>query len=355
MGSRIVVATIAASLIFPAVSGSAPRTLGNGCCDQIWSITPAGKQRKQLLFNTIERQWLVFDLSPDRRRIVFWACIRPSEYCVDGSLFTASVSGQHTRAIVMHVGVTAAQWSPDGKRILFAKNATYCCPGPTQLAVVSANGTGLRTVVTCAFCDTGVWAPDSRRIAYVESVESAGPSPEFFLKVKDVSATQNRVVAQVQGNGIDLSWSPGGRWLAYYEISKPARGRVLRVVRLDGKRNHTVGNLAEAATPYAWSPDGRRLAFVGPRGLTIANLDGSHRRLLDRYRPFGASCCGPAWSPNGREIAYFRSTSSTSVDERGNLTLIAPNARARRKLTQTFYTDKIFWARDGRRIYYAAR
>jgi Tol biopolymer transport system component len=160
------------------------------------------------------------------------------------------------------------------------------------------------------------------------------------------------MVARVSGNQLDLSWSPGGKWLAYDSSDRSGTRRVLRVVRADGRRSHIVGSLALAVAPHAWSPDGRRLAFIGRNGVVTANLDGSHRRLLDRYRPLRYPCCGPAWSPNGRQIAYFRSTGG---DQRGTLALIAPNGRSKRKLTETSYTDKIFWARDGRRLYYAAQ
>jgi Tol biopolymer transport system component len=350
MRLRIALATVAVSLAaFPAVSGSEPRRLGSGCCDQVWSITPSGKQRQHLLFNTIElRHWLVFDLSPDRRRIVFWACTPPGETCVDGSLFTASLSGQHRRAIVPHVGVTAAQWSPDGKRILFAQNASYCCPGPTQLAVVGANGTGLQTVAACAFCDLGVWAPDSRHVAYVESQD---PAAEFVLKVRDVDGPTQREVADVGSDRLDLSWSPIGKWISY-DGAGGRGGRVLRVVRADGSRNHAVGALAQTATPEAWSPNGQRLAFIGPHGLATANVDGSHQRLLDRYRAIDYPCCGPAWSPDGRAIAYYHPTGRQCTC--GHLALIAPSGGRRRTLTRsTSYIDEIFWARDGRRLYYA--
>src|SRR5439155_25359066 len=137
----------------------------------------------------------------------------------------------------------------------------YYWPGPTQLAVVGANGSGLRTVAACAFCDLGVWAPDSRRVAYVESQGTL----QFLLKVKNVDSSAARVVAHVQSDRIDLSWSPGGRWLGYDAFGNGSR--VLRVVRVDGSRDHPIGRLAETTTPHAWSPDGRRLAFVSPYGL----------------------------------------------------------------------------------------
>ena len=58
---------------------------------------------------------------------------------------------------------TAPLFSPDGRRIVFARD-TGCCSG---LWVMNANGSRQRPLA--AYASDPAWSPDSRRIAYVGS------------------------------------------------------------------------------------------------------------------------------------------------------------------------------------------
>jgi Tol biopolymer transport system component len=340
----IALATIACSVAFlPQASQSATLTLGNGCCPNVWSIKPSGRDRR-LAFNAAAHDWLVFDLSPDRRRVVFLQCPSLEDTCFDGTLYTAATDGTHRRLLVANINVIAAHWSPNGKRILFAD----CCG---SLEVVGANGAGLRTIVTCGYCTNGIWAPDSRHIAYVESYDKS-LGAWGALKIRDLDgAGQSTVTEDVFTDRIDLSWSPNGRWLTYETRDADGHNRTLRVVRPDGSHDHSVGSLAETATPEAWSPDSQRLAFIGPRGLLTVHVDGRHRRRLDRFGPLSYPCCGPAWSPDGRSVAYYRPNAGCSC---GTLSVIGAEGRPMpKRLTRAGYVQAIFWTRDGRRLLYA--
>jgi TolB protein len=69
------------------------------------------------------------------------------------------------------------------------------------------------------------------------------------------------------------------------------------------RTEHVVHWLIGAADP-AWSPDAKRLAFVNPRGLYVANADGSNlQRLASTAHP-NAAVADPSWSPDGRRLAY---------------------------------------------------
>jgi Tol biopolymer transport system component len=105
---------------------------------------------------------------------------------------------------------------------------------------------------------------------------------------------------------INLTWSPDGEKIAFYEEGIDERIEVIKDDdngqwdRIGPKFN----DLDDAQPPYSWSPDGKRIAFVDKFDLDlyVINADGSERRRLTHtLRPEGY----PTWSPDGKKIAFF--------------------------------------------------
>ena len=95
--------------------------------------------------------------------------------------------------------------------------------------------------------------------------------------------------------------SPDGRWLAY---ATHRHGNRLQIVtfELDGRGKGRIYGRGRHLSVPAWAPDGNTLAFSGLGGFTIAEPDGSNRRVI--ARDIIPTDERPAWSPDGNLLAF---------------------------------------------------
>jgi dipeptidyl aminopeptidase/acylaminoacyl peptidase len=167
-------------------------------------------------------------------------------------------------------------WSPDGRRILFARSRDTFPRDPlvrNELWSIAADGGELRRLGPGGSPD---WA-STGRIAFT------------------VPAGTGEMIQTMKANGSDVrtltrgsnpSWSPGARLIAFDRRYPRDRAGVY-VMRADAtgmrRLTHQSGD-AEAV----WSPDGKMIAFVRRRTYTsqlvVMNSDGSAARILARRR-----------------------------------------------------------------------
>jgi dipeptidyl aminopeptidase/acylaminoacyl peptidase len=195
-------------------------------------------------------------------------------------LWKVRPDGSRAARIPRTRGAKRPSWSPDGRRIAFARGA--------DLFVVNADGTGLRPLSArprSVEADPA-WAPDGRTVAFAR---------DGSIVVARHNGAGARVVART-ARSRDPAWSPDGRRIAY---SSDGDLFVVRARRGTPARLTTRPELEQAP---AWSPDGRELAFTAAGRIAVIRADGSNLRLLT-LEPFDAR---PAWSPQGDEIAFER-------------------------------------------------
>jgi Tol biopolymer transport system component len=128
-----------------------------------------------------------------------------------------------------------------------------------------------------------------------------------------ITPTGDRIVQVSRTGGLNPSWSPDSRWIAYQAkspdgnwdlyLSEVERGRIIRL---------TAG--PEPDLDPVWSPDGRRIAFRalfrdGADICTIPADGGTPARIT---RNAGADA-PPAWSPDGKRIAFISYAAWTSI------------------------------------------
>ena len=196
-------------------------------------------------------------LSPDGKKVAFAA---------RGEIFAASAKdgGDAARVTATPAAESAPVWSPDSRHIVYSSERD----GDARLFLYDFTTTKERRLTGPPSADTksgssegdyaARFSPDGKRVAFVRGGTE--------LHLIDVESGNDRVLTRgiisdpIQG-GQPISWSPDGKWLAYFTTG--ARGFTnASVVPADGGDGKAVSFLANGnASSVAWSPDGTFLVF----------------------------------------------------------------------------------------------
>jgi tricorn protease len=110
----------------------------------------------------------------------------------------------------------------------------------------------------------------------------------------------------------DPSWSPDGKWIAYF--SDESGEYALHLRSQDGMgemRKFDLGQPPSFFYSPTWSPDSKKIAYTDKRlNLWYLDIDAGKPVLVDT-NPFDGANFNPAWSPDGRWIAYTRQLASS--------------------------------------------
>jgi Tol biopolymer transport system component len=261
------------------------------------TCVPAVKAEERIAFSTYDTE--IFTIAPDgsdRRqvpgmrtntrpdfRLAWSADGRWIAYTNGSELWRVRSDGSDARRVLTnHWGVSEPEFSPDGGRIVFTRDApeTECedCPlveGDPEIQSVRVDGTHLRRLRP-GFAPT--WSPDGREIAFVTLRQSiATMSPDG----RDVRVIRRRSGAE------DLHYSPDGtrlvsiRGLSAIEIVQVRSGVTYRWPRIAG--------LIDAN----WAPDGRRIGYLRASAIDAAKFTtslftatarGKERRRITTFR-----------------------------------------------------------------------
>jgi len=240
-----------------------------------------------------------------------------------GDVYVVNVDGSGLRRLTHIRGNSFAilpVWSPDGRRIAFARLDLRYPPTPMLLDLrsvvatiraVNVDGSGEQVLVRKAspFAELA-WSPDGQLV--FSAFNPAGPPKAFKIHV--VPALEIHAVNVDGGGRRNLTrewgldgfpvWSPDGSSIAF--SSGPLLKGTLSIMNADGSGRRTLRPAVDLLGLPTWSPDGHQLAFTVSRGETtvtpeihVINADGTGERRL------AIRAGDPAWSPDGRTIAFL--------------------------------------------------
>ena len=247
---------------------------------------------------------------------------RPSPNPLGASLFVTTTATGHSEVVHQEKSrnVLAAQWSPQGDKIIFSIgefgaffggfHEIFLKPadrveGGAQVAMVNANGSGFEELTS----GTGnnafpSFAPDGKRFVF----RTFG-ADSYGLRIMNFETKTVTTLTQDYDN-FPL-WSPRGDLIMFSRLVDEAYE--IYTIKPDGtslkRLTFTHGNDAH----MAWSPDGEYIAFASSRmgfkdevvytdapqpygELFVMRYDGTHiEQLTDNQWEDGT----PAWQPSG--------------------------------------------------------
>jgi TolB protein len=277
-----------------------------------------------------------------------------------GAVFTINPDGTGEKQITdPPAGYVDDQpdWSPDGKRIAFER----CNEDSCQSFTVAADGGRPRRVPAhCKLkpiCDVGSpsWLPDGRIVVGIAQgrVRVRGESDQiqrFSVDLIDLARRTQRTIVKRTGWHGDTHMpaaSPDGRRVVYMRWnswrSKPADGRALFVVGIDGSGHHRVTPWALSAGDHpGFSPDGSKILFRSFDGQEdtkqsdywTVHPDGSALTQLTHF-PEGTLVLSASYSLDGGSIVH----ATDGVDGNADIFVMRADGSGNRPVTRSKLWD----------------
>ncbi len=198
-------------------------------------------------------------------------------------------------------GSGGPNWSRDGSRIAFVKQAT--------IYVMNADGTGVVPVIA----DPGTngpptWSPDGTRLAFERCCDSQGYSQIYIVSSQGTGLVQLTTDARFHESP---DWSPDGSKIAFHGYAGITAGQEfpdIYVINVDGTGLTDLTPNSPSQDMYpAWSPDGRKIVFASHRsgGMQIYVMNADGTGLVNLTNDSTVADISPTWSPDGLKIAFM--------------------------------------------------
>lgn len=285
------------------------------------------------------------------------------------------------------VSVSAPKMSPNGSRVLFAREELDWDDNKrrSRIWIVDADGSGARPFTASADDRNAEWSPDGRWVAFTRPAQREGddadakPRQLFVLPAAGGEAAQLTrhptsvgryawtrdgtsifflapdslpdATEKERKNGADAVFvdeGPNGQtrgsWNGVWAVELPVQGSALAEAPVDAARRTPRGRIVSS---FAVSPDGNHLAYayrtenrrnaghlgeIALRSAT-ASLDDADNGAEEHLTQNDAPESQLAWSPDGRRLAFVAPDSETWELDQGNLYVHdVPSGRTRQVL-----------------------
>ena len=212
--------------------------------------------------------------SPDGRRIAF-ARAGDSTSC---GIYVMNADGSGLARLTTACGDITPAWSPDGGRIAFGKWTLGSLS--TGIYVMNADGSGVARLTESLHDEYPAWSPDGQKIAFNHTYELWEGDWFTQVFVMNADGTDNRRLTGTGGTQFaesGPSWSPDGSRILYWSYGAGIATIGGGTIYKGATDPHSIGDVNYYSTPD-WSPDGSKVVFargdLGHRTLAIVNAFG---------------------------------------------------------------------------------
>ncbi len=242
---------------------------------QLYTITPDGKNRKQL--TTGKRGNFFPAWSPSGEKLAFVSTRNRKR-----EIWTIDSSGKNERLITS--GFLPA-WSPDGRKLAITRSDAK---GRRQIWIIGVDGKGERQLTSEGSNHCPAWSPKGDKVAYwsgnvrgfgqVWVMRSDGTHPKQLTHSERTKYTPDGSSANAP------AWLFNKR-IAYWSGIEHRYGQVW-TMNADGtdRKQLTIAAAPASSDNPTWSPDGKRILFDTNRrrrpDIWVMNADGSDQRVL---------------------------------------------------------------------------
>lgn len=208
-------------------------------------------------------------------------------------------------------------WSPDGRRLVFALKSSGRDSLWTATADASDPQNFLECRAPCVSLDDPAWSPDGQRVAYARNAKDS--SYRGTLELVDLQGKVEVLLdAGATGGFAGARWSPDGTKLVVEQAQSTdglstVTGVTLSVVDL-GTRPVKVTPLTDPALLAGtadWSPDGRTIVYAalpaaGAPGHELFTIhpDGTGIRQVTHLSQTGGVAMHPAYTRDGKHLLF---------------------------------------------------
>lgn len=241
-------------------------------------------------------------------------------------------------------GISAVAWSPDGSRI--ALTGSDYSSGTFELLTILDAAKG-NVLTTCKAEVPGVgligsfavaWSPDSKKIAFARALY--GDIQLCDAATGDSILTHHSQLGVIKG----IAWSPDGKLIASAGGCTSCNENGVEIWNaVTGDTLSTYQGHASQVESVVWSPDGKRIASGG-LDHQINIWDATTGDTILTHPNYAGGIEGLSWSPDGTRIA------SGSVNSTVEIWSVATGISQFTYHGHSNVVDAVAWSPDGTRI-----
>ncbi|GMO64467.1 MAG: Tol-Pal system beta propeller repeat protein TolB [Endomicrobiia bacterium] len=178
--------------------------------------------------------------SPDGKKIIL--TLSKGRY---PNLYMINIRGELLQRMTENVCIdTSPSFAPNGQEIVFISDR----PGYPQLYIMNISGGNVRRLTTNGPCDSPSWSPRGDKIAF--TMKQAKGNYDLYLY--DLPTTKVTRLTYNQKNNENPTWSPDGRFLAFYS-NRSGRGEIY-IIAIDGSFTRKLVEIPGTSYTPSWSP-----------------------------------------------------------------------------------------------------